>query len=499
MVEQILHSISQFYPEIIIVLTLCAIIIGDLFAKGNSNSAGLIMLDGLILAGIATLFQIGTNEAVFHEVLAVDPFAVFLKILVILAAVFVVLFSMNSSELKEYQSRTGEFYMLLSGMVLGMLLMVGATNLLLMYLVFEITSISSYVLVGFTKKSRRSSESSMKYIIFGAVSSGIMLYGLSLLIGVTGATDIFAVNAALNAGISQPVIFNLSVAMILVGLGFKIAVVPFHFWAPDIYEGATFSIAAILAVASKIAALGLLVRLFTVSFIDIGTMSESGVWQTIFTDDVPWDIVIGIMAALAMIVGNLTALMQDNIKRMLAYSSIAHAGYILMGVVIFSEQGVSSILVYTFIYLFMNLGAFYTAMLFSDSFHTESIEEYKGLGHRAPMEGIAMTIFLVSLTGLPPTGGFIAKLYIFGAAVSAGWIWLVAIAGITTVISLYYYIRVVRNMFLYNPDEGASRAKFNIRSKVMLGVLLVPTLLLGVYFTPLVEFAKQSIVIFGLK
>lgn len=499
MVEQTLHSIGQFYPEIIVILTLCAIIIGDLFAKEKNHLSSWIILGGLILAGVATIFQIGTNEAVFYEILAVDPFAVFFKILIILAAIFVVLFSMRSTELEEYESRIGEFYMLLSGMVLGMLLMVGATNLLLMYLAFEITSISSYVLVGFTKRSRRSSESSMKYIIFGAVSSGIMLYGLSLLIGVTGATDIFAINEALNAGISQPVIFNSSIAMILVGLGFKVAVVPFHFWAPDVYEGATYSIAAILAVASKIAALGLLLRLFTVSFIDIGTISESGVWQTIFTNEIPWDVVIGIMAALAMIVGNLTALMQDNIKRMLAYSSIAHAGYILMGMVIFSEQGIISIMVYLFIYLFMNLGAFYTAMLFSNSFKTESIEKYKGLGHRAPMEGVAMTIFLVSLTGLPPTGGFVAKLYIFGAAVSAGWIWLVAIAGITTVISLYYYIRVVRNMFLYNPEEGASKPKFDIRSKVILGALLIPTLLMGVYFTPVVEFAKQSIKIFGLN
>lgn len=499
MVEQILNSIGRFYPEIIIVLTLCAIIISDLFNKEKNRMAGWILLCGLILSGVATLFQVGVNEAVFFEMAAVDPFAVFLKVLITLAAIFVVLFSMRNSELDNYSNRISEFYMMLSGMVLGMMLMVSATNLLLIYLAFEITSISSYVLVGFTKKSEQSSESSMKYVIFGAVSSGIMLYGLSLLIGVTGTTDIFGVNAALNAGIGQPVIFNLSIAMILVGLGFKVAIFPLHFWAPDVYEGATFSIAAILAVASKIAALGLLLRLFTVSFIDINSITETGVWQTVFTSEIPWDVVIGIMAALAMIVGNLTALMQDNIKRMLAYSSIAHAGYILMGVVIFTEQGISSILVYTFIYLFMNLGAFYTAMLFSNSVKTESIEKYKGLGHRAPLEGVAMTIFLVSLTGLPPTGGFVAKLYIFGAAVSAGWIWLVAIAGITTVISLYYYIRVVRNLFLYQPEDGSEKLVFDIKSKIILGVLLVPTLLLGVYFTPLVEFAKQSIKIFGLN
>ncbi|MDX1586866.1 MAG: NADH-quinone oxidoreductase subunit N, partial [Balneolaceae bacterium] len=447
MEQQILHSIGRFYPEIIVVITLCVIILADILIKKDKMIGGRILLVGLILSGIAVFFQAGVNESVFFDLVAVDAFAVFMKLVIILAAIFVTLFSMNSSELKSYRSRIGEFYMMLTGMVLGMLLMVGATNVLLMYLAFEVTSISSYVLVGFTKKSGRSSESSMKYIIYGAVSSGIMLYGLTLLIGVTGATNIYGINEALSAGISQPTIFNLSVAMVLVGMGFKIAVVPFHFWAPDIYEGAPFSIAAILAVASKIAAFGLLIRFFSVSFSTVSGMQVSGIWQLLFTEHIPWDLVIGILAALAMIVGNLTALMQDNIKRMLAYSSIAHAGYILMGVVIFSEQGISSILVYLFIYLFMNLGAFYTAMLFSDTVHTESIEAYKGLGHRAPLQGISMTIFLVSLTGLPPTGGFIAKLYIFGAAVNAGWIWLVAIAGVTTVISLYYYIRVARNLF----------------------------------------------------
>lgn len=495
MVEHTLHSISQFFPEIIIVLTLCVIIIVDLVVDKENHATGWLLFGGLALAGIAVLMQIGQNDSVFYDMVAVDPFAVFLKFILILTGLFVVLFSLNNNELDAYSSRIGEYYMLLSGMVLGMVLMVGASNLLMMYLAFEITSISSYVLVGFTKKTLRSSESSIKYVIYGAVSSGVMLYGMSLLIGITGTTDIYGINAALGAGITQPFILDISIIMILVGLGFKIAVVPFHFWAPDVYEGAPITIAAILAVASKIAALGMLVRFFTVSFVNPEN-TVGGIW-TLF-EGIQWDLLLGILAALAMIIGNLTALMQDNIKRMLAYSSIAHAGYILMGVVILTGQGISSILVYISIYLFMNLGAFYVAMLFSNKLNTESIEQYKGLGHRAPMEGVAMTIFLVSLTGIPPTGGFVAKLFIFGAAISAGWIWLVAIAGIMTVVSLFYYIRVARNMFLYKPDNGASKISFGIGPKVILILLLVPTLLLGIYFTPLVDFAQQSIKIFGL-
>ncbi|TVQ02317.1 MAG: NADH-quinone oxidoreductase subunit N [Balneolaceae bacterium] len=495
MVEHTLHSIGQFLPEIVIVSTLCVIIVADLFIKSERHTTGWIMLGGLLLAGYFTIMQIGRSEAVFYDMVAVDPFAVFFKSILILAGIFIVFFSMKSLELESYKPRIGEYYMLIAGMMLGMMMMVGSANLLLMFLALELTSICSYVLVGFTKSSLRSSESSMKYIIYGAVSSGIMLYGISLLIGVTSSTDIYTINEALIAGVEQTLILNISVLMIIVGLGFKIAIVPFHFWAPDVYEGAPVTIAALLAVASKIAAFGMIIRFFSVTFIDSAGVSASGVWTAI--EGIHWDLLLGGMAALAMIVGNLTALRQDNIKRMLAYSSIAHAGYILMGLVILTSEGLTAIMIYLFIYLFMNLGAFYVAMLFLNKAGTESIEEYKGLGFRAPLAAIALTIFLVSLTGIPPTGGLIAKLYIFGAAISAGWIWLVVIAGITTVISLFYYIRVVRNMFFYKPDENAPEISFDLTSKLILFALLIPTLFLGIYFAPLLEIAKSSISIIG--
>jgi NADH-quinone oxidoreductase subunit N len=496
MIEHTLHSISYFIPEIILVITLCVLIVADMAARPKSQVGGWIILGGFLLAGLFTVLQTGVSESVFYDMIAADPFSRFFKILLILAGLFVVLFSMQNKEFEVYKERMGEYYMLLTGMMIGMFFMVSSTNLLLLYLAFEVTSISSYVLAGFTKRERRSAEASMKYIIYGAVSSGIMLYGLSLLIGVTASTDIYAINEALSEGIGQDLILNVSVVMILVGMGFKIAVVPFHFWAPDIYEGAPITITAILAVGSKIAAFGLLVRFFTIVFVDSSGLSETGTWSVV--EGVHWDILLGGMAALAMIVGNLTALKQDNIKRMLAYSSIAHAGYLLMGLVILAEQGISSILIYLFIYLFMNLGAFYVAMLFSNRFQTESIEEYKGLGFRAPLQSVGLTIFLVSLTGLPPTGGFIAKLYIFGAAVSGGWIWLVAVAGITTIISLFYYIRVVRNMYFFKPEGEIKKVQFGVASTVVLMLLLIPTLVLGVWFEPVLEFAKYSIQMFGV-
>jgi NADH-quinone oxidoreductase subunit N len=496
MIEQTLHSLSQFLPEVIIVATLCVIIVTDLVTKNDRNLTGYLFLGGLVVAGFFVLQQIGVNESLFFDMVVVDPFAVYFKVMILLAAIFITFFSFQSRELADYQSRMGEFYMLLSGMVLGMMMMVSSTNILMLYLAFELTSISSYVLVGFTKKIPISAEASMKYIIYGSVFSGVMLYGLTLLIGLSGATDIYTINESLAAGVSSPLIMNISILMILVGMGFKIAVVPFHFWAPDVYEGAPISIAAILAVASKIAAFGLLIRLFTVTFTMPDSIFGDGVWQVM--QNIHWTWVVSIMAALAMIVGNLTALKQDNIKRMLAYSSIAHAGYLLMGLVIVAEEGLASIMIYLFIYLFMNLGAFYVAMLFSNKLETESIEQYKGLGFRAPLESVALTVFLVALTGIPPTGGFVAKLYIFGAAISAGWIWLVAIAGVTTVISLFYYIRVVRNMFFFKPSGAPRPLQFDLGAKVFLFVLLIPTLLLGIYFEPLLNFAKNSVHLFGM-
>ena len=496
MVDNILNSITHFYPEIAIVVTLCAIIIGDLLIKRKGHTGGWILIFGMVVTGFMLLAQTGVNQSVFFDMIAVDPFALYFKLLITLATIFVILFSMKSRELDEYSNRISEYYMLIAGMILGMFLMVSSTNLLLMYLAFEMTSISSYVLVGFTKKSDKSSEASMKYIIYGAVASGIMIYGISLLVGMTGATDIYAINEALAGGLDQSLLLTISIIMVITGLGFKIAIVPFHFWVPDVYEGAPITITAYLSVASKIAALAMTIRFFRISFFELNASETVAIWSMI--DGLNWNMILAVLAALAMIVGNLSALRQDNIKRMLAYSSIAHAGYILMGLVILTNEGLSAIMIYVFVYLFMNLGAFYVAMLFSNKTGSVSIEGYKGLGHRAPLMGVSMTVFLVALTGFPPTAGFIAKLYIFGAAISAGWYWLVLIAGITTVISLFYYIRVVRNMYFFKPEESAGKLEFDSGTKIILMLLLIPTLLFGVYFTPIFDIARQSIQMFGM-
>lgn len=491
MTEHIIHSISRFLPEIVLTLTLVAAIVADLLLKERNRHVGRVVLAGLAVTALLVWRQSGWNEAIFSGMVAVDPFAIFFKALLLAGGVFIVLFSIQSRELEQNYGRIGEYYMLLTGVLLGMFLMVGATHLLLLYLAFELTSISSYVLAGFTKSLRKSAEAAMKYLIFGAVSSGFLLYGMSLLAGVTGTLDYYGIRDALAGGVAQPAVLYVALAMMILGFSYKIAVVPFHFWAPDVYQGAPVTITTFLATASKIAGFAVLIRFFRTAF---GPSFETGL-----AGDIPWNMILAVLAALTMVIANLMALWQENIKRLLAYSSVAHAGFILMGLALLTDEGISAMMIYLAFYLFMNMGAFYVVMQVSHATGTEEISGYAGLGHRSPFLGVAMAIFLVALAGFPPTAGFIAKVYIFGAAISAGWIWLVALAGLATVVSLFYYIRVVRNMFLVEPADGAGSFECALPVKALLSALLLPVLLFGVWFTPVVTWARHALQFFGLE
>ncbi len=496
MAEHIIESIYRFLPEIALTVTLVAAIVADLVLKERNRNVAWVVLAGLAVTAVLVAGQSGWNVSIFSDTVAVDPFAVFFKALLLAAGLLIVLFSMKSRELDLNSTRIGEYYMLITGVIFGMFLMVGATNLLLMYLAFELTSISSYVLAGFTKSLRKSAEASMKYIIFGAVSSGFLIYGISLLVGITGAVDIYGVRDALQAGVEQTSALYVSMIMIIVGFSYKITVVPFHFWAPDVYEGAPVTITAFLATASKVAGFAMMIRFFRISFTDSGALSTAGFDGLVAV--LPWSMILAVLAAVTMLAANLMALWQENIKRLLAYSSIAHAGFILMGLALVTDEGISAMMIYLAIYLFMNLGAFYVAMLVANKLGTEAIADYQGLGHRAPFLGVSMAVFLVALAGFPPTAGFIAKVYIFGATISAGMIWLVAIAGLATVVSLFYYIRVVRNMFLVEPTEIQGPVSFDSASLFILVLLLIPVLLLGVYFSPIVTWAKNAVTMFGM-
>jgi NADH-quinone oxidoreductase subunit N len=285
---------------------------------------------------------------------------------------------------------------------------------------------------------------------------------------------------------------------IVVGFGYKISAVPFHFWTPDVYEGAPITITAFLSVASKAAGFAMMIRFFKVIFIDTTILAvPAGMWTSLYGFE--WNKLLAILSVLTMTLGNLVAVWQDNLKRLLAYSSIAHAGYMLMGVVVLSNQGIAAVLIYLMMYLFMNLGAFFVVMLVANKTGSEDISAYRGLGYRAPLIGVAMAIFLVSLTGLPPTAGFIGKLYLFAALLDAKWIWLAVVGALNSVISLYYYARVLRYMFLRNPEGQTGSITLQRSEAILLLAFVIPTLLFGLYFGPLVELANASVQMFGIR
>jgi NADH-quinone oxidoreductase subunit N len=319
-----------------------------------------------------------------------------------------------------------------------------------------------------------------------------MLFGISILYGISGSTNLHEINSILQSPTANQLTFLMSILMIFTGIGFKISIVPFHFWTPDVYEGAPISITAFLSVASKAAGFAVLIRFLKITFAQ--GLDKSGYWQMLSYID--WQMLLISFSIITMTFGNFAALWQDNLKRMLAYSSIAHAGYLMLGVAVLSDQGLMAVLVYFSIYLFMNLGAFYVVMLIANKINSEEIDDYKGLGYSLPLLGTALGIFLVSLTGLPPTAGFIGKLYLFIALVDANMITVAIIALLNTVVSLYYYIRVLKAMFL---DKTDKKVELNLSplNYIVLLLLIAPVLILGVYFTPLINIAKESVQLLG--
>ena len=501
MITLILPNLSSdllaILPEISLALTLVAIVVFDLIFNKSKRFLPFISLVGLVITFTFVVLQFGDPKSAFsvagnHTFLSLDNFSSFFKILILITTAFIVLFSMSSQEVNSCPDRHGEYYALIFGMVIGMFFMVSANDLILIYLSLELLSLSSYVLAGFVKTSVRNSEASLKYIIYGSASSGIMLFGISILYGITGSTNLHEINSLLQFPSATQLTFLMSILMIFTGIGFKISIVPFHFWTPDVYEGAPISITAFLSVASKAAGFAVLIRFLKITFAQ--GLDKSGYWQMLSYID--WQMLLISFSIITMTFGNFAALWQDNIKRMLAYSSIAHAGYLMLGVAVLSDQGLMAVLVYFSVYLFMNLGAFYVVMLIANKINSEEIDDYKGIGYSLPLLGTALGIFLVSLTGLPPTAGFVGKLYLFIALVDANMITVAVIALLNTVVSLYYYIRVLKAMFLVR-SEKTVEIHLSPLNYIVIFLLAAPVLILGVYFTPLVNIAKESVQLLG--
>lgn len=482
-----IESLGFFLPELLLTGGILLVLLTGLFSSKSSGtrlaaytSIGCL---AVVLLAVAWLYP-SPDRSLFRGVLALDSFSLYFKILFLILAFIVILSSLSSVEVAG--TRHSEYYALLLSVVLGMMLLASSADLLMIYISLELVSIPSYILAGFKKKDSRSNEASLKYVIYGAFATGVMLYGMSLLYGLTGTTNIFALKEILTSSPPSSITLYMALLFILVGFGYKIAAVPFHFWCPDVYQGAPTPVTGFLSVGPKAAGFAILIR-FLYTAMSEGALSSPGrpLW------DVDWPMIIAVLSAVTMTFGNLAALLQKNLKRLLAYSSIAHAGYLLMGVAVLSFDGVQAVLFYLFVYVFMNLGAFLVVIVVVNKLGAEEMEAYKGLGWRSPLLAVLMTVFLFSLTGLPPTGGFIGKFYLFAAVIRQKYYWLALIGVLNSVIALYYYARIVKAMFL---EEALDDTKVQVSTfpALVLILLAIPTLLLGIYWAPVKNFVDVS-------
>lgn len=486
------ESLKLFFPELILTVAILVMFVSASYTKGRRGSIShgvfaLLTLIATALVLVALYLQPLPAKFMFHGLVVLDGFALFIKVLVLITAFVTILFALPAREIRNVEQP--EYYTLVLALTLGLFVMAAAGNLLLIYLAIEMASTMAYILTGFLKKNQRSAEAALKYVLYGAAASGVMIYGMSLIYGLTGSLQLTGIRAALATGEVSSTALLIAIAMCLTGFGYKIATVPFHMWAPDVYEGAPLPAVAFFSVAPKAAGLAVLARFF---YVAIATEIAPGAWQA-FVD---WPLIIAVIAALTMTVGNLAALPQNNVKRLLAYSSIAHAGYMLMGIVVLNDKGLEAILFYLFVYMLMNLGAFLVLLIVIEQTGSESIQAFRGLGWRSPLIAVAMALFLFSLTGLPPLAGFVGKVYLFYAVIAAKIYWLAIVAVVNSVISLYYYARIVKAMFLEQP--GTSDV---FTCKPLYGIitfaLAIPILLLGVYWTPLWNFVHFSMQFIG--
>src|SRR5215510_3797871 len=489
-----LQSLKFFLPELALTVGILVVILCDITLKRLRNRVNpLLTLLVLLLAAYYTLQLNGVASAsLFHGMLAIDGFAQFFKLFLLLAAVLVVLASLHSTQLASVHQ--GEFFALLLAVTLGMVLLANSTNLAMLYLSLELVSLTSYIMVGYLKTDRLSNEASLKYILFGAVSTRSMLYGLSLIYGMTGSLNLYTIrDAFLSQGVEGVDQFTVLLILVLTmaGFGFKTAAVPFHFWCPDVYAGAATPVTAFLSVAPKAAGFAVLARFF------FSGMSQTNGSQWSMIGGINWPLVLIGISVLTMTLGNIAALTQNNLKRMLAYSSIAHAGYILMGAVVLTGEGLKSMLVYMFVYLFMNLGAFLVVTIIYDSDKTFEIDDYNGMFKRSPFLAVAMAIFMLSLIGIPPFSGFMGKLYIFGSVIDKGLDWFAAVGGRNAAVAAFYYMRVLKAMLIEDSNRTAEPLQISFLNQALLVALLLPNILLVIFWTPIDRWTAASVRLFG--
>jgi NADH-quinone oxidoreductase subunit N len=489
MILNSVHSLGYILPELILVATILAVFIADLVVT-DKDRVGELALAGVALSLFAVSRLVGVPDGwLFGKMIVQDPFTLFFKVIFALAALAAIWMSLGS---KEITTNQGEYYGILVSSTLGMYFMSSSSNLLMAYLSLEFVSLTSYVLTGYLRHDRRSGEAALKYLIYGGVASGTMIYGMSWIFGLTGSMDFAQINTALMHGDPHRLAVFIAVLLTLAGFGYKVAAAPFHMWVPDVYTGAPIPIAAFLSVGSKAAGFSLLIRFFYPALSHLGV---GGTWD--FLPGVDWPHLVLVLCMVTMTVGNLTALSQRNLKRLLAYSSIAHAGYMLMGFVVLSNEGLRAMMFYMVIYYLMNIGAFLVVMIVANSTGREDIEGYRGLAWRGgAAPAVALAIFLFSLTGLPPLAGFVGKFYLFAAVIRQHFYFLALVGVINSVISLYYYARVVRTMFLDFPEGNEAPVTVSLHNGTLMWGLCAATVVLGIYWAPIIALADRSLQFF---
>jgi len=529
-------GMSALAPEIFLALGMVALLLWEAFAKGNGvgRKAGYATMGLLATALLISFVSPSEKQTLFSGMIVIDPFFQFFRVLSLVAGILGAAIAIGSSEIES--QRAGEYFSLFIALIIGMIFMACASDLLMLYLAIELVSLMSYVLAGFRPKNRKSAEAALKYVIYGGAASGIMLVGFSLLFGLTGTTQLSLINAEIitlgkaaaisGIGTTQaaaiPVGLTAGIVLSFCGFAYKIAAVPLHMWSPDVYEGAPTPFTAFLSTGPKAAGFAALLRFFVVGFADPAHYESNELLAEV--TQLPWPHLIVIVSIVTMTVGNFAALAQSNVKRFLAYSSIAHAGYTLIGVAAFSKNGASSVLLYMAFYVVMNIGAFFVVIWVRERSGTELIEGFKGLGYRAPIVALTMALCLFALTGLPPLAGFIGKFYLFAAAIDRGaaypivaacapalrdgmpimqkvactfntgtmFYWLALIAALNSAVSLYYYARIVRKMYLEQPSDNTP-LPVDLHAKAILWPVSILLLVGGIYWTPLWNATRSAI------
>jgi NADH-quinone oxidoreductase subunit N len=451
-------------------------LVGLFIRRGVVAFSAILSLVG-VLAALALNSPLRmVNRQAFSGLISVDPYTWFCNVVLLIAAGVTVLAS--ARYMAEETDGLYEYFPLLLFATGGMMFMVSANHFLVIFVGLETLSISIYVMAGMMPGNARSREAGLKYLLLGAFSSGIFLYGAALLFGASGSLSLPAIAKSLQAGPVGPMA-AVGMGLLLVGFSFKVAAVPFHMWTPDVYEGAPAPLTGFMSVAVKAAAFAVFVRVF---FEALGTLQ------------INWTQILWVLAVITMIVGNVVAVVQDNIKRMLAYSSIAHAGYITVGMVAGQTDGTSAILYYLLAYTFTNLGAFAVVALVGRKGEANlSLDDYRGLGRTHPLLALVMSIFMFSLAGIPPTAGFVGKFAIFGSAIKAGYVWLVVIGVLTSAVSVYYYFRVVMKMYMEVPETEPAALHFGPAMILALSITVVGVLYIGVFPTTYLNLAVESV------